>query len=128
MFGIIIPGVSNKKTNGSSETRIFVCKALVIPGLAPTFIGFPFNFKVELRIKLIKDDLPTLGMPQISKLESGENFLLNRSFSVINFTAVGKTDCSPSQRIFLQFVKITSDRLGSCFNILSLLLYVLLIF
>ena len=81
MFGIIIPGVSNKKTNGSSETRIFVCKALVMPGLAPTFIGFPFKFKVALRNKLIKDDLPTLGMPQISKLESGENFLLNRSLS-----------------------------------------------
>ena len=79
IFGIIIPGVSSKNTNGSSETLIFVCKALVIPGLAPTFIGFPLIFNVPLRIKLINDDLPTLGIPQISKFESGENFLLNLS-------------------------------------------------
>jgi hypothetical protein len=50
IFGIIIPGVSNRKTSGSSETRILVCKALVTPGLAPTLSGFPKNMKYRMNL------------------------------------------------------------------------------
>ena len=75
ILGIIIPGVSNRNMSGSSETLIFVCKARVTPGLAPTAIGFPVKLRVPFRIKLIKDDFPTLGMPQTMILESGEKFL-----------------------------------------------------
>ena len=41
MFGNIIPGVSNKYTKGSSETRTFVSSVLVTPGLLPTLKALP---------------------------------------------------------------------------------------
>lgn len=91
MFGIMIPGVSKMYMSGSSHTRIFICNARVMPGLAPTLVGLPPIRNVPLRIKLINDDLPTLGIPTTNMLELGVNCLWYLSLPEMSLVAVGKT-------------------------------------